>query len=82
MSETTKIHHPLTVELGELVAAAFDRAALRSTDPHEVSRLATDEVQDLLRRAARRDHEQERRRLTVRPLLERIVGLLPKEVTS
>lgn len=40
-----------TAQLGELVAAAFDAAALSSTDPQKVSRLATLAVMDMLRRA-------------------------------
>jgi hypothetical protein len=36
------------VRLGELVVAAFDEAATRSTDPREVSRLATQTVIDLV----------------------------------
>jgi hypothetical protein len=38
-----------TAQLGEVVAAAFDRAALYSSDPREVSRLATQAVAHLLR---------------------------------
>jgi hypothetical protein len=41
----------LTVPLGDLVAAVFDRAALCSKDQREVSRLATMTVQHMLRRA-------------------------------
>lgn len=35
--------------LGDLVVAAFDEAAACTTDPHEVPRLATLAVMDLLR---------------------------------
>ena len=40
-----------TVQFGELVVAAFDNAAQYSTDPKVVSRLATDLVVHMLRRA-------------------------------
>ena len=40
-----------TAEIGELVVAAFDRAARYSTDPDEVSRLATTAVMHILRHA-------------------------------
>jgi hypothetical protein len=40
-----------TAKLGELVAAAFDRAAQYSSDPREVSHLATEAVLHMLRRA-------------------------------
>jgi len=43
-----------TAQLGELVAAAFDRAAHYSTDPREVSRLVTQAVNQMLRRARRK----------------------------
>lgn len=43
-----------TVTLGELVVAAFDRAALRSTDPVKISRLAAHAVTYVLERALRR----------------------------
>ncbi|MBN1773250.1 MAG: hypothetical protein JXB32_18455 [Deltaproteobacteria bacterium] len=42
-----------TAPLGDLVVAAFDEAAIFSTDPLEVSRLATLTVIDLLRWAPR-----------------------------
>jgi len=45
---------PRTAPLGEVVAAAFDRAARYTTDRREVSRLATEAVLQLLRRARRR----------------------------
>jgi hypothetical protein len=45
----TNIHK--TVQLGELVVAAFDKAAQRSGDPREISRLATGAVMRILRRA-------------------------------
>ncbi|MBU2552632.1 MAG: hypothetical protein KKB20_29735 [Proteobacteria bacterium] len=40
-----------TVQLGELVAAAFDEAARHSSDPREVSRLAATAVMRMLQRA-------------------------------
>jgi len=39
------------VQLGELVVAAFDKAAQLSSDPREISRLATTAVMRILRRA-------------------------------
>jgi hypothetical protein len=47
-----------TAELGELVVAAFDEATRYSTDPREVSRLATRAVMDIVRRARRTSHEE------------------------
>jgi hypothetical protein len=41
-----------TAQIGDLVVAAFDLAARYSTDPKEVSRLATTAVIHLLRRAS------------------------------
>ena len=38
-----------TAQLGEVVAAAFDKAAHYSRDPKEVSRLATQAVAHILR---------------------------------
>jgi hypothetical protein len=40
-----------TAQLGELVVAVFDKAAHYSSDPREVSRLATRAVAHILRRA-------------------------------
>jgi hypothetical protein len=40
----------MTVELGDLIQAVFDEAARHSTDPREVSRLATQAVAQLLYR--------------------------------
>jgi hypothetical protein len=40
-----------TVQLGELVVAAFDKAAQFTTDAQEISRLATRAVMRMLRRA-------------------------------
>jgi hypothetical protein len=40
-----------TAQLGDLVVAAFDKAAQYSTDPREVSRLATRAVMHMLLRA-------------------------------
>lgn len=42
-----------TTPLGELIAAAFDRASLLSPDPKEISRLATQSVAAMLRGALR-----------------------------
>lgn len=42
-----------TATLGDLIAAVFDEAARFSVDPMEVSRLATQAVWRLLRRAGR-----------------------------
>ena len=44
-----------TAQLGEVVAAVFDKAALYSADPNEVSRLAT-QVVALILRPQRRAH--------------------------
>jgi hypothetical protein len=44
----------VTLPLGELVAAVFDRAATYSKDQREVSRLATMTVMHMLRRARSR----------------------------
>lgn len=41
-----------TAELGELVVAVFDAAAIYSTDPREVSRLATQVIVKVLARAS------------------------------
>jgi hypothetical protein len=54
----TDTHH--TVQLGALVVAAFDSAAQHSTDPREVSRLATEAVIHLLRRAREKSHSPRR----------------------
>lgn len=48
-----RTHVHKTAQLGELVVAAFDQAARYSTDPREVSRLATQAVAHMLRRARR-----------------------------
>jgi len=45
-----------TVPLGELILAVFDRAAQYSTNPREVSRLATQTVSHMLWRAPRSRH--------------------------
>ena len=42
-----------TAQLGDLVVAAFDDAACFSSDPAEVSRIATRRVIDLVRRSRR-----------------------------
>jgi len=44
-----KDHIRKTAELGELVVTAFDEAARFSTDPREVSRLATQAIAHMLR---------------------------------
>ncbi len=43
-------HVQKTVRLGELVVAAFDKAALESNDPRQVSRAATLAITSMLRR--------------------------------
>jgi hypothetical protein len=48
-----RTHIYKTAQVGELVAAAFDSAASYSSDPREVSRLATQTVAHMLRRARR-----------------------------
>jgi hypothetical protein len=42
---------PLTVPLGDLIVAAFDRAMLRTPDPREATLLATLDIHRLLRRS-------------------------------
>lgn len=49
-----KVRVSKTVTLGELVIAAFDRAAQFSTDPTKISRLAAQRVTYVLERALRR----------------------------
>jgi hypothetical protein len=49
-----------TVELGDLIQAIFDEAARHSTDPREVSRLATQAVAQVLWRHLLR-HSRPRR---------------------
>ena len=49
-----RTHIRQSAQLGELVVAAFDEAAHYSTDPREVSRLATQAVEHMLRRAQKR----------------------------
>ncbi len=46
-----RAHNHQTAQIGELIAAAFDTAATYSTDPREVSRLATQAVGHMLRHA-------------------------------
>jgi hypothetical protein len=48
-----RTHVRKTAQLGELVVAAFKEAARYSTDPDEVSRLATRAVMRIVRRAGR-----------------------------
>ena len=50
---TVKMKTEKTAQLGDLIADAFDEAARHSTDPREVSRLATEAVMLLMRRARR-----------------------------
>jgi hypothetical protein len=45
---------PKTVALGELISATFDEAAQYSADPHEVTHLAVQAVEDMLSHATRR----------------------------
>ena len=56
----TNVH--MTAPLGELITAAFDGAALYSTDPREVSHLATAAVMNLLDRVHGRQSVQELKR--------------------
>lgn len=49
-----------TVVFGELVVAVFDSAAHYSADPREVSRLATEVVVHMLRRAGETSHSSRR----------------------
>jgi hypothetical protein len=58
-----------TVQFGDLVVAAFDEAARHSRDPHEVSRLATGAVKDILWRARRSSRATTRLRLDVSPTI-------------
>ena len=46
-----RTHTYKTAQFGELVVAAFDVAAQYSTDAHEVSRLATKAVVQMLKHA-------------------------------
>ena len=50
---TVKTRTQKTARLGDLIAAAFDEAARYTTDPREVSRLATQAVRHLVRHARR-----------------------------
>ena len=52
----TKLHNTAlhtTASLGELVVAAFDKAARYSANPNKVARLATAAVTHMLRRAGK-----------------------------
>jgi hypothetical protein len=51
-----------TVQLGDLVVAAFDEAAQHSSDPREVSQLATRAVKHVLWRARKTSHSMRRLR--------------------
>jgi len=55
-----------TTELGELVAVAFDEAALYSSNPREVSRLASGAVMRMLRHARKASLLLPHRRQTLR----------------
>jgi len=46
-----KTHSRKTAPLGDLIVAAFDSAARYSRDPREVSRLATQAIDHMLRGA-------------------------------
>ncbi|WP_437622985.1 hypothetical protein [Sorangium sp. So ce1151] len=59
---TTNTH--TTAQLGDLVAAAFDQAAHYSTDPSEVSRLATQAVMHVVRRMRRASAPASRSRVS------------------
>ena len=48
-----RCHVHKTAQIGDLVVTAFDQAARYSTNPDEVSRLATTAVAHILRRAPR-----------------------------
>jgi hypothetical protein len=62
-----------TVQFGDLVVAAFDEAAQRSSDPREVSRLATRSVKHILWRARKTSHPTSRlRRLLMEAAAESI----------
>jgi hypothetical protein len=41
------------MQLGDLIAAAYEEAERVSSDPHEVSRLATGAIENMLRAARR-----------------------------
>jgi hypothetical protein len=43
-----KFKHPKTASLGDLIVTAFDQAAQYSSDPVEISRLATQAVQHMI----------------------------------
>ena len=63
-----------TIELGELVAAIFDEAARYSTNPLEVSLLATNAVMDLLEHKGRLPFFSYRSRKTLKWSVSRDVG--------
>ena len=63
-----------TVQLGELVAAIFDEAALFSTDQLDVSRLATKAVRGILERSGRTSLFRHRCRKTLKWSVSRDVG--------
>lgn len=47
-----------TAPFGELLVAVFDEAACYSTDPEEISRMATEVVTRMLRRAVLSRHDR------------------------
>lgn len=61
-SRSVRTNKHNTVQLGELVAAAFDNVAQYSTDPREVSRLGTELVVHILRHAGETLHSPSPRR--------------------
>jgi hypothetical protein len=48
-----KTHGTLTASIGDLITTAFDEAAAATSDPRELTALATRTVEQLLRRAHR-----------------------------
>ena len=69
-----RTHVFMTVQLGDLVAAAFDEAALFSSDPREVSRLATKAVRGILERMGRTSLNRHHCRQTLKWPVSRDVG--------
>lgn len=60
------IHADSTVRFGDFVAAIFDEAAQHSTDPREVSRLATRAVRHALWRSRKTSPSSRRVRRLIR----------------
>ena len=71
-----------SVELGELVAAIFDEAGRYSTDPLEVSLLATSAVMDILERKERTSLFRNRSLQTRKRAVSRDVGHAAKSIFS